>query len=181
MDFSNFKVIKKANERVAGSMSPREQSFKFKFKAFNSKDASGVIGVKTLFAISKKLFNSLDLSNKGLVQLETEDTTKVFLATVDNQYATMLKRTEKLAPSSEKQMKFKTSILEKACTVAGLIKPEAIGVNQNLDLVTVGENVVLEGITYYKVLEIVSDLTTEEIVDAEELTSEDDEAEDDNF
>jgi hypothetical protein len=158
LNFSTFSAQKTANTRSDVAGVPRGQSFKLKFRRF-LKNTKGEGDTKvrvedTTFVIANDKFKELNLAELGLIQLNAPIEQGVFLATVPNNDATMLKRTDKLKDGAEKGKKFKSTILEAALIEAGLISAEQK--TYFLDLELVGEDVEVDGIKakgIYKIVE----------------------------
>lgn len=168
LNFASFKVQKSANERTSQAGVPRGQSFKLKFRKFNSKNG-GVTKIETIYTISDEKFAELGLESYGVVQLEGT----AYLAVVSNDDATMLKRTEKLKEGAEKGKKFKSTILDKSLMDAGVIEDKE-GLTQLLDLVKVADaTTVGEGTSALQAHAIY------EIVKAEDSRSDEEKAQDD--
>ena len=114
-----------------------------------------------------------------------------YLATVDNDNATVLKRTAKLAADAEKGRKFKSSILENALIGQGTIQEDSYKA-QLLELSLVGQDTEVNGILCHGIYAISSVETTADNEETDEDTAEDEdvaveetadvqEADDDNF
>ncbi len=159
LNFADFKVQKTANERASTAGVERGQNFQLKFRRFTTnKKADGVEVSKedTTFQIAIKKFDELGLANLALIQLkDAEGNPTKYLATVDNEHGTMLKRTDKLAADAEKGKKFKSTILEDTLEKEGLIKQE-VGKTSLLDLVKVADATDLGGIQAHAIYEIVA-------------------------
>lgn len=139
LNFASFKVQKSANERSSQTGVLRGQNFKLKFRKFKSgKDNKE--SIETIFTVSDEKFAELGLAEYGIVQLEGT----AYVAVVDNDNATMVKRTDKLKDGAPKGKKFKSTILEKVLLDSGVITDE-IGKTQFLDLVKVSDATTLEG------------------------------------
>ena len=153
LNFASFTVQKSANERSSLAGVTRGQNFKMKFRKFLSKKG-GVNAVETIYTLSNDKFAELGLHDNGIIQLISPDG-KAYIAVVDNDSATMLKRTEKLSEGAEKGKKFKSTILDKALLASGVIEDKE-GTTQFLDLEKVGENVDLaNGIKAVAIYEII--------------------------
>lgn len=174
LNFSSFKTQKTANVRASVAGVARGQNFKMKFRKFVSKKNKAE-SVESLFEIAKDKFNEIGLETYGLIEIKSPEG-QSYLATVDNENATMLKRTEKLKGDAEKGKKFKSTILEDSLAKAGVITSEVTGKSQFLDLVEVGKDVDLDGIHAYGIYEIVKgeDTRSDEEKDAEGGEDEDD-------
>lgn len=171
LNFASFTVQKSANERSSLAGVTRGQNFKMKFRKFLSKKG-GVNAVETIYTLSNDKFAELGLHDNGIIQLISPDG-KAYIAVVDNDSATMLKRTEKLSEGAEKGKKFKSTILDKALLASGVIEDKE-GTTQFLDLEKVGENVDLaNGIKAVAIYEIIKG---EEADEENEEASEDDES-----
>lgn len=139
-DFSNFKSVGTANEKV-GNRTPQGQKFEFKFKKFESKKGAKDGKAPTIesnFVISNTKFDELGLADNGLMQIISPEG-KTYLAVVGNEDAVMMRRTGKLADDAEKGKKFKSTIVENALHAQGVIDKDAVGVNQNLTLIKVAD------------------------------------------
>ena len=155
LNFGAFKVQKSANERASQAGVARGQNFKLKFRKFNAKKG-GEIKLDTVFTMSNEKFNELNLAEYGIIQLNApEGTEGGYIAVVSNDDATMLKRTDKLAPDAPKGKKFKSTILEKALVTAGVIDDTLEGTSQFLDLVKVADTTDLGGLTAIAIYQIV--------------------------
>lgn len=175
MNFASFKTVKTANERASVAGVARGQSFKLKYRKFISKKDKKE-SIETLFEIAKAKFTELNLENYGLIEIKDPESGVSYLATVDNDNATMLKRTNKLAEGAPKGKKFKSTKLEDSLRSAGIIvdTDENLGKSQFLDLNKVAENIDL-GTTENPV----KAYAIYEIVKGEDLRSDEEKAEDD--
>ena len=144
LDFSSLKPVNKANTKEGH---PRVQNWSFRFIKSETKK-----GVNGRFCVSNILWESMGLEQLGLKQFNNVvegKVTEVYLAAVENDIATVLKRTDKLSEDGQKGRQFKSTLLEDACAQAGIIDPESMD-NQFLDLVDAGED---EGVHYYQIVQ----------------------------
>ncbi len=167
MNFSSFKAVKTANERTNTAGIARGQSFKLKFRKFISRKG-GKEAVETSFYISNDKFTELQLAERALIQLVSPEGV-AYIATVDNDNGTMMKRTDKLAADAQKGKKFKSTILEDALIKQGVIE-DKVGASQMLDLKEVATDQEVAGIHAYQIFEVIKgeDNRTDEEKAAEE-------------
>lgn len=149
LNFASFKVQKSANERASQVGVSRGQNFKLKFRKFNSKKG-GENKVETLYTVSNEKWDEIGLENYGVVQLQDS----AYLAVVDNDNATMLKRTDKLKDGALKGRKFKSTILDKSLLDLGVIEDKE-DVTQILDLVKVSDATTIGDMPVIAIYEIV--------------------------
>lgn len=177
LNFANFRVEKTANTKV-GHSGPTGQTFDFRYKKFISskKDSKGVKEDKedSFFEFSIAEFNKLQLNDYGMIQTiaSAADGGQTYLAIVDNDKATIVKRTGK--NKADKGKKFKSSIIESALQTQGIIDTTKVGISQKLSLVLVEGSAgqMLGGtIKTYGVYEVVKSTDTTPEADEVEATS----------
>lgn len=183
LNFSNFKPVATGNTRENVHFT-KGQSFNFKFKKFISKK-EGKVKEETNFTISDKLFDSLGLETKGLIELVSPEGVS-YLGVVDSDNAVFLRNRKSLKEGNVKGKKFKSTIFEKALSEQGIINLDLVGTTQKLDLklaegsesAVVGEGD--KAIQTYGIYEIIkaenAELTEDE--KAEDAASNDDTTED---
>lgn len=180
LNFSGFKTVQTANTKESARVA-KGQTFNAKFKKFKS-TKGGVEKLETIFTISNKLFDEMSLAVYSMIQVISPEGV-TYLATVDNDNGTIVKRTGKLAVDAEKGRKFKSSIIEEALSKQGIIDLDLVGTTQKLDFnkvaeATEAEPIEIDGTKVYAVYEVAkaadAELTEEE--KAEDAT-EDPEAE----
>jgi hypothetical protein len=127
LNFQDLQVVEKANTRKS---SPRGQNWRGRFRQFE-RTVGGEAKLDHLFYISNAVWDELNLEELGLIQAKDGD--KVYLLTVDNEKAVILKKTSK----GDKNKKFKAEILFNDLVSAGVLSGDVIGDSQFFDVQSV--------------------------------------------
>lgn len=158
-NFSNLKAVSKANTKVG---TPRGQNFDVRFRrATTKKGGLTEPRIDTKFHISDKVWDALDLENKGAIQFVAPSGEVLFI-TCPNEEAILLKRTNKLEEGGSKGRNFKAEILETALVEAGVLKAEVLG-NQFLKFEPTSVEGLPEGYTAYMIVVDPTDRSKEEM------------------
>lgn len=169
LQFSNFKAVATANTRDNSHLVHSGQSFNFKYKKFYGKDAKKNQIISSSFTVSNKLFETMGLDEKGMIEIVSPDGIS-YLAVVDVDNAVLLKG-GKIKEGGVKAKVFKSTLLEKALSKQGVIDLDVIGTQKlDLNLVEGSESAYIgeegKGIQSYGVYEITkaedSELTDDE-------------------
>ncbi len=167
-NFSNLKAVSKANTKVG---TPRGQNFDVRFRrATTKKGGLEEARIDTKFHISDKVWDALDLENKGAMQFVAPSGEVLFI-TCPNEDAVLLKRTNKLEEGGSKGRNFKAEILEKDLISAGVLKAEVLG-NQFLKFEPTSVEGLPEGYTAFVIAVDTTDRTKEEVEEAEAQNTE---------
>lgn len=159
LNFSDFKAIETTNKRT-GVTAKRGQNFNMRYRKYVSKAGKPDETQDEFIHISDNLFEKFDLENRALRQIIDGASGQSYLAVVDDENATLLKRSKtKDGEEQGKGRKFKATVVTDALAAEGLIDKSIIGDSQLLDVEVVAEDVVIgageKAFHAYQVLKVV--------------------------
>lgn len=165
-DFSKFDKTENTFERKGGYTVVKEQEYsnlKYRKAPKKQKNEDGTTTevVEGRFYVANERFKACDLANpdKGLCQFTAPDG-DVLIAVVAAKDATILKASKK-SKDGNKVKNFKSPKLEAALEKLGIIDTTKVGVNQFVDLTSVGTSVTIKGVSCFEAFSLTKGVAKE--------------------